>query len=404
MQPDHAAVSEAKEKGASTTPVFTSSLPMAELVKKWPMNMPKIGSLVEGVVVAKEGNSVFIDLGSWRPGIIYGKEYMEAGEMIRKLKVGDTISAKVIELENEGGYTELSVSEAGRDRTWDVLATMKEKGTIISTKILEANRGGLLVEVEGVKGFLPVSQLSGQKYPRVEGGDKQKILSELQKYVGELFEVRVIDVDPREEKLIVSEKEVIQQDVRDALAQYGVGDVIEGEVSGVVDFGAFVKFGGNKLEGLIHISELDHKLIEDPRKIVKAGDKIRAKIIGIEEGRVSLSLKALKEDPWLRAEERYHKDDRVIGEVTKINKFGAFVRLDPDIHGLAHISEFAGFEGMHRALEVGKQYPFRIRSIEPAQHRLALSPIREGKEQPATAPEAAEAAEVQEKRSGPPAQ
>ncbi len=374
MEHNDITVSDGAVSGEQSSPIFSASVSMTELVKKSPITIPLEGSLIDGVVVAREGNSLFVDLGTWRPGIIYGKEYMNAANIVRKLGIGDCITAKVVELENENGYTELSLSEAGRDRTWEELRVMKEKGTVISTIILEANRGGLIAGVEGMRGFLPVSQLSSQKYPRVEGGDKNKILTELQKYVGETFSVRILDVNPREEKLIVSEKDVVRQDVRDALSHYHIGDIIEGEVSGVVDFGAFVKFGDGALEGLIHISELDYKLIEDPRRVVSVGDHVRAKIIGIDDGRISLSLKALKEDPWLNAGERYHRGDVISGEVIKRSAFGVFVKLDSDIHGLVHASEFPSREAFRNSLEVGKRYLFRIRSIEPAEHRLALSP------------------------------
>ncbi|MBI2587877.1 S1 RNA-binding domain-containing protein, partial [Candidatus Azambacteria bacterium] len=295
---------------------------MTELLHEKPQlaSPPKLGDIVEGLVLEVKANTLYLDLGAWGTGIVYGKEFQDAASSIRASKPGDAITGKVVDPENTEGYVELSLREAGREKTWERLREFMESGEAIETKILEANRGGLLVEIEGVKGFLPVSQLASKHYPRVEGGDKQRIYQELIKFVGSPLTVKVIDVDPREEKLIVSEREAENHEVVEALNHYAVGDVISGEVSGVVDFGAFVKFGPEKeLEGLVHISELDHRLIDDPRNVVKVGDGIEAKIIGIERDRISLSVKALKQDPWEEAGTYYKKDDEVEGEIVKVN-------------------------------------------------------------------------------------
>ncbi|MBI2582812.1 S1 RNA-binding domain-containing protein, partial [Candidatus Azambacteria bacterium] len=238
---------------------------MTELLHEKPQlaSPPKLGDIVEGLVLEVKANTLYLDLGAWGTGIVYGKEFQDAASSIRASKPGDAITGKVVDPENTEGYVELSLREAGREKTWERLREFMESGEAIETKILEANRGGLLVEIEGVKGFLPVSQLASKHYPRVEGGDKQRIYQELIKFVGSPLTVKVIDVDPREEKLIVSEREAENHEVVEALKHYAVGDVISGEVSGVVDFGAFVKFGPEKeLEGLVHISELDHRLID----------------------------------------------------------------------------------------------------------------------------------------------
>ncbi|MBI3305060.1 S1 RNA-binding domain-containing protein [Candidatus Parcubacteria bacterium] len=360
---------------------------MTEVFAKVPLAqvLAQVGTVVEGRVIEKAPASLYVDLGLYGTGIVYGREYRDAVDIVRKVNLGDTLFAKVVDVDNDEGYIELSLREAGREQTWEKLLRLKKEGAIVTTKILEANRGGLIAELEGVRGFLPVSQLASDHYPRVEGGDKQKIYAELQKFVGRELSVKILDIDLNEEKLIVSEKEIEAKEIRDLLNRWQVNDVVEGEVSGVVDFGAFVKFKADPtetesplVEGLVHISELDHKLIDDPRAIVKVGDAVRATIIGLEGGRVSLSLKRLKEDPWTTAGERYQKDALVEGTVTKLNPYGAFVRLDENIHGLAHVSQFGSEEQMRSALAVGQRSKFKILEIKPDEHRLALELVPEG--------------------------
>jgi len=251
--------------------------------------------------------------------------------------------------------------------------------------VAAANRGGLMISVREISGFLPVSQLSYDHYPRVEDGDKNKILQELNKFVNKELDVKIIDLDPGQQKLIVSERAIDEEKIQQAMAQYKLGDLVEGMISGVVDFGAFVRFSlppseeqkkQEVIEGLIHISEIDWQLIDDPRQILKVGDKVTAKIIGIEKDRLSLSLKALKKDPWTEIDAKYKKDQIIEGEITKINPFGAFVQLDKDIHGLVHISDFKSLEEMDQELKVGQKYQFKILSIEPQVHKLALSLVR----------------------------
>ena len=336
---------------------------------------PKLGELAEGVVLEKKGTRVFIDLGIKGTGIIYGKEYYAAENIIKTLHPGDTIHAKIVDLDNDDGYVELSLKEAGEEKRWVRIKHLLQSGEAIDLPILEANRGGLILELENIKGFLPASQLSSKNYPRVDNGDKEKIYVELQKLVGTPIKVKVIDANPTEEKVIFSEKGVASDETRANLAKYKVGDTVEGEITGVVDFGAFVRFG-ETLEGLIHISEIDWSLIEDPRTILKAGEKVTAKIIDIQGDKVALSLKALKEDPWLAIAEKYHKGDTITGTVTKFNPFGAFIMVEPHIQGLIHISEFGNEQKMREELTLNTSYDFRVILVEPREHRMALGLIR----------------------------
>lgn len=345
---------------------------MKELLEKSNLFKPaRIGDIVEGKIVGTGQSSIYVDLGPIGTGIIFGREFYQAKTELKKMQTGDKIFTKIVDLENDDGYIELSLSEAGKEIGWDKLRQMKENDQIIKVKILGANKGGLMAETEGIQGFLPVSQLAPEHYPRVEGADKTKILQKLQQLVGQDLDVKIFDINPQEEKLIFSEKATDTEKLKEILKNYKPGDVVEGEITGVVDFGAFVKFG--ELEGLIHISELDWQLIEDPSEIVKVGQIVKAKIIEItEDGRISLSLKALKKDPWQEIHEKYKKSDVVEGKVTKFNPFGAFVEIEPKIQGLCHISEFGTKTKMEEQLKVGKSYKFQILQVDPAEHRMTL--------------------------------
>ncbi len=335
-------------------------------------HVPKIGDSVEGKLLNKESGSIFIDLGAWGLGIIYGREYYLAQNMLKVMHAGDSITAKVVAVDNKDGYTELSLKEAGEERSWDTLKEKAQNGNLLEIKITGANRGGLMAQVDSMMAFLPVSQLSPAHYPRVEGGDKERILEELKKFVGETFRVRVIDFTPKEGKLIVSEKAAENDAIREALQKYHVGDVVEGAITGVVDFGAFMRFDP-LLEGLIHISELDWQLIADPREVVKVGDALKAKVVDISaDGRVSLSLKALKPDPWQGVETKFKKGDSIEGMVMRLHSYGALVKIDDLIQGLVHVSEFEDEEDMKKHLHEGDKKKFEILSIDIKEHRIAL--------------------------------
>lgn len=350
--------------------------PMEILLKKEAVLTIKAGDTVEGTILEKKGSRVFLDLGTYGTGIIYGREYYGAQEIIKKLQSGDKITAKVVEPDNEDGYVELSLKDVGEERRWIELKRMMQEGIVLELPVLEANRGGLILEAERIKGFLPASQLSSKNYPRVAGGDKEKIYQELQKLVGTILKVKILDVNPAEQKLIFTEKAQQAEDLQQIIAKYKKGDEVEGEVTGVVDFGAFVKFDEVGLEGLVHISELDWSLVEDPRQTVKIGDRVRAKIIDVQGDKVSLSIKQLKEDPWIKIADKYKKGDSLKGTVTKFNPYGAFVEVDREVHGLVHISEFGLESRMLTELELGKEYDFTVLLIDSKEHRMSLCKIQ----------------------------
>jgi len=361
---------------------------MKELLEKNDLlKPPKIGEIVDGKIIGKGKSSVFLDLGPFRTGIIYGKEFYATKDKLKNLKIGDRVFAKILDLENEEGYIELSLSQASDELIWEELKEKKEKEEIISVKILGANKGGLITKISNLPAFLPVSQLLAEHYPRVEGGDTIKILRELQKFIGKELEVKIFSLDQQSGQIILSEKARESEKIKEILKNYKVGDVVEGEITGITDFGAFMKFlpseasakeGGPALEGLIHISELDWKIIENPTEIVKIGEKIKAEIIDISGNKVSLSLKALKKDPWLTLGKKDKKGDVVSGKVTKFNPYGAFVQITPEIQGLVHISEFGTKTKMEKLLKIGEKYNFQILEIRPKEHRMSLKLV--GKE------------------------
>lgn len=359
-----------------------------------------MGSLVEGKVVAKDRSSLFIDLGPQGTGIIYGKEFYEVKNVIKNLNIGDTVFAKIVELENEDGYRELSMRDATKEIGWQKLREMKEKEEIIKVKINGVNKGGLLTDIDGILAFLPVSQLSPENYPRIADGDKQKILKELQKFIGKTLEVKILDLLAEENKLILSEKAKTEQVLKKILENYKKDDIVEGKITGIANFGVFIKFpvrgasqtesgqdndanespveteNDNSVEGLIHISELDWQLVQNPVEIVKVGEIVKAQIIDISNNQVFLSLKRLKENPWEEIEKKYKKGDVIKGKVISFSPFGAFVEISPQIRGLCHVSEFSSNQEMEESLKTGETYDFKILLVEPKEHRMSLKLIK----------------------------
>ncbi len=337
------------------------------------LHIPKVGDVVTGKVVGAGRREIRIDINGLSTGVVRGRELFTESAEYGGLKAGTEVEATVIELENENGEMELSFRFAGQKKAWEELRRLFTTGETIDVKIMEANKGGLIITVQNITGFLPVSQLSPEHYPRVSGGDKNKILEKLRSYVGSKMNVRVIDVNEGEEKLIVSEKTVWEDAQKNVISKYKVGDTIEGEVTAVADFGAFVKF--DALEGLVHISEIAWQRIDHPRDLLKIGQTVKAEIIGIEGSKIFLSMKKLIKDPWADVAARYTIGEMVEGTVLKVNPFGLFVELDSEIHGLAHVSELSDkpVTDVTTIAKPGDRMSFKIVSIEPKEHRLGLS-------------------------------
>jgi ribosomal protein S1 len=347
--------------------------PMAELLNVVP-KVPAIDDVVEGPVVAMGRARVFVDLHPFGTGIIYGREYLSARETLKNVNIGDTIAAKVVGKDNAEGYIELSLREARQALIWGEAEAAMQKKASFELPVTEANKGGLIIAWNGIQGFLPASQLAPAHYPRVPDGDKEKIFVELKKLVGEKLEVMIITASPKENKLIFAEKGAGQSERSSLVEKYHVGDAVEGVVTGATEFGVFVKLEEG-LEGLVHISEMDWALVENPKTRYKVGDAVKVKVIEIKDDKVSLSIKALTSDPWKLAAEKYQKDQKVEAVVIKYNKHGALASIEEGVAGLVHISEFGSEAELRAKLELGKVYPFTITFFEPKDRRMTLKPV-----------------------------
>jgi small subunit ribosomal protein S1 len=343
---------------------------MDDLIKQ-SAHKPEVGAIIEGVVIGKGKKSLYVDVPPFGTGLIFGREYLNAKDIIKKTSIGDTVTAKVVEVEGEENYIELSLKEAKQALAWNDAEKATKNKTQFDILVKDANKGGLILDWNGMDGFLPASQLKPEHYPRVEGGDKDTIADELKKLIGQTLTVSIIGTDPNEGKLIFSEKGPDNKQKREIIGHYALGDVVEGEVTGAVDFGIFIKIEDG-LEGLVHISELDWSLVENPRDLFRVGDKVKAKIIDIKDDKISLSIKALRGNPWKEAEAKYKRGQVVSGVVIKYNKHGALVSLEEGVAGLVHISEFKSEDELRQKLELGKNYTFTINIFESKDQRMTL--------------------------------
>lgn len=370
---------EISKENTQDTPPKIPEFVMTEEQKKTQMggliltmkNPPILGDLVEGPVISIEKSSVYIDLAPFGTGIIYGREFITARDVIKKINIGDVIAAKIVDNTHPEGYYELSLKEARQAIIWNEAELAIKGKKVLELPIKEANKGGLLIEWQGIVGFLPASQLKTEHYPHVADGDKDKILEELKKLVGTRIAVSIITADPKEGKLIFSEKGSEQKEKEKIVSKYEIGDSVEGTVTGVVDFGAFIKLEEG-LEGLVHISELDWGLVDDPRNFIKVGQKVKARIIEVKDSKISLSIKQLRPNPWTEAAKKYKKDMTVSGVIIKFNKHGALASIEEGVAGLVHVSEFGSEEKLKSTLELGKTYDFKISLFDPKDQKMAL--------------------------------
>lgn len=345
-----------------------SNITMDELLAGSDVSQIKAGDVVEGTVTSVRKHEVWVDLGPNGVGVIFRREVGHGA-----LKEGESITASVVDPELDEGYALLSMKRAAKDRGWNELQRVFEEQEIIEVTAYDANRGGLLIELEGIRGFLPVSQLAAEHYPRVSDADKDEILTKLNALINKPLRVRILDVNRKDNKLIFSEKEAVRDDMQSRLANLKVGDVVEGMVTGVIDFGAFVNVDG--IEGLVHISEISWERVEDPRKYVKIGDQVKAKIIAIDKDRLSLSIKQISDDPWLSEVKKFKKGEVVEGKITRITPFGAFVQLSPSVEALVHVSEMSDDESIdpENLFKLNEKKKFKVLEIDTDNRKIALS-------------------------------
>src|SRR3989339_558205 len=329
----------------STKTQQDSSTVMDELFTDCPMpKIFKIGELIKGIVINKKKNCILVDINGVSTGIITGKEIKDTANTAKTVQVDDIIEAVVIENENDDGFITLSLRASSNQKSWDQLEESFKKGDTLKIKAKEANKGGLLIDIEGIVGFLPVSQLAPLHYPRVNDADTSRILQKLQALIGIDFEVKIIAMDKNEKKLIFSEKEIFKDAKSKEMMKLKVGDKVKGRISGIVKFGIFVTFNQG-LEGLVHISEINWGHVANPENFGKVGDEIDALVIGVEKDKISLSIKQLSADPWIEASKKIKLGEIIKGKINRLSDFGAFLKIDDQINGLIHLSEIFNKDG-----------------------------------------------------------
>ncbi|HET7630472.1 MAG TPA: S1 RNA-binding domain-containing protein [Candidatus Saccharimonadales bacterium] len=344
------------------------TITMDELLEQENVQQLTQGETVDGHVLSVKKHETMIDLGPLGVGLVPRREV----GFNRDLKAGDEVTASVVDTELDNGYALLSLRKAAKDRGWDEIGKLVEAGEPVEVMAYDANRGGLLIELEGVRGFLPVSQLSAEHYPRVGNSDKDEILQRLNGLVGQPIKAVILDADKKANKLIFSEKEAVKEGLAERFNQLKVGDTVKGVVTGVVDYGAFVNVDG--IEGLIHISEISWERVNNPSDYVKVGENVEAKIIAIDKDRLSLSLKQLQEDPWLKEVDQFKSGDKVEGTVTRITPFGAFVQLSPAVEALVHVSELgADAKDPEKVFKLNERKTFRVLDVDKENHKISLS-------------------------------
>jgi small subunit ribosomal protein S1 len=326
------------------------------------------GEVIEGSVLTIRKHEVLVDLGPHGVGLVPRREV----GFSRALSEGDAVSASVVDTELENGYALLSLRKAAKDKGWDELAVKMESGEIIDVAPYDANRGGLLVEYDGVRGFLPVSQLSAEHYPRVGSNDKDEILQRLNGLINQPMKVRILDADRKANKLIFSEKEAVKEGLAARFEKLTIGDSVKGVATGVVDYGIFVNVEG--IEGLVHISEISWERVNNPSDYVKVGQTIDAKIIAIDKDRLSLSMKQLTEDPWMSEVDQFKVGDSVEGTVTRITPFGAFVQISSAVEALVHVSELGEGDSAdpEKVFTLNERKAFVVLDVEKENRKISL--------------------------------
>lgn len=363
------------------------------------------GTTVEVTVRDTSSSKLIVDIAGVALGIIPDKEFSFD---TKELRSGDRVVAYVVSAEGQDKKAVLSLRRADRDRIWSQLEEKYKKEEPMMIKIKEANRGGLMGEANGIEGFLPVSQLKPQNYPRVEGGDADLILAKLKPMIGKTLKVKIINLEKGANKLVFSERAAAGF-LEETLAEtVKIGDILDGRVTGLAQFGVFITCE-NGVEGLVHISEISWDRVENISKLFKIGDKVKVKVLQISGNRVAFSIKRLIEDPWIKDVKKFKVGDKVKGEVTRVTPFGAFVKLTERVSGLAHISQLGIQKGEEIPVELGKSYEFEVINLEPELHRLGLRlvdkkvkkekkiPASVGKTQGNESPQATETKEIKEK-------
>jgi small subunit ribosomal protein S1 len=332
----------------------------------------RAGDSAKGVVIDINSSRILLELDGGVTGIITKKE---AGGFLadESVEIGATLESAIINPENEQGLVVLSLKRASQDMAWSDLSTLMDESRIVKVKIFEANKGGLMANYKGLRAFLPVSQLTPLNYPRVNGADSARILQKLQEHIGKEFAVRVINVDREGGKIIISEKAAHEEQMKSTLKELSVGDIVKGEVSGVLKYGIFVAFNG--VEGLVHLSELDWGHIADPSAHYSQADKVEVMVIGIDGDKLSLSIKRLTDDPWREKVKNYQEGQEISGKVLRWNAQGIFIEIEPEVQGLFTLEDFGVSAHTELKLKEGEELHGVIEAINVDSHRLELKKV-----------------------------
>lgn len=357
-----------------------------------PINTPIVGEIISGTVISATPKLILVDLGGQFTGVIAGTHMTSSTEDASALTTGDRVDSIVMGEDRHSGIVHLSLRKASQIKLIEKLHSNFDTKEIITVIPNEANKGGLLIDLDGIKGFIPVSQLTPMNYPRVEGANPEKILEHLQRLVGKPFRVRVINVDNDGKKIIFSEKAALEEQRAAAMSNLKPGDIVDGVVSGILTYGLFITFNG--IEGLVHVSEIDWGHVANPSKFAKIGDQVKVQVIGIEGDKISLSMKRLRANPWAELAAKYKVDDIVEAPVLRVSQFGVFLALDGGISGLIHLSEVAGDP---TEIKAGEPCKAKIITFDAQAKRIGLSMKALDPNYAGPSPEAVEASEAKKR-------
>jgi len=341
------------------------------------IDLPQVGEIRTGVIASVSPSQILVSIGAKSEGVISGRELDQlTAEERDALQVGQEVHVFVINPEDANGNVVLSLKRAQEELSWENVERLVTSDEVVDSKIMGFNKGGLIVAVEGLRGFVPSSQISAMRRGQSTGDTPEQ---RWQKMIGQPISVRVIEVDRERRRLILSERAAStesRQSIKErVIEELEEGKVYTGRVTSLANFGAFINING--ADGLVHLSELSWEHIEHPREVLEVGQEVKVKVINVdrEKKRIGLSVRALQDDPWKSRVEKYSVGQLVEGVITRLTKFGAFARLEGDIEGLIHISEIAEHRIEHpkEVLKEGEVKSLRVIRIDPEQHRIGLS-------------------------------
>jgi small subunit ribosomal protein S1 len=341
------------------------------------VELPQSGEIRTGTIASITQNEILVSIGAKSEGVVSGRELDQLTQEEREaLKVGQEVHVFVLNPEDEKGNVVLSLKRAQEQISWENVEKLVASDTVIDSKVIGFNKGGLIVAVEGLRGFVPSSQISALRRSQSTGETPEQ---RWQKMIGQPISVRVIEVDRERRRLILSERAAStesRQSIKErVIEELEEGKVYTGRVTSLANFGAFINING--ADGLVHLSELSWDHIDHPREVLEVGQEVKVKVINVdrEKKRIGLSVRALQSDPWRSRVEKYSVGQLVEGVITRLTKFGAFARLEGDIEGLIHISEIAEHRIEHpkEVLKEGEVKSLRVIRIDPEQHRIGLS-------------------------------